>query len=108
LVLMQFVARRHLQQAGATLKGIYPGQPGRQTAQPTTEMMLWALRGVTLSRITIAGKPIYHLTPLNAVQKRILVLKWLQVLGTAELSQVDQGIRHRLHAVVPLLDAFKS
>ena|SRR5262247_2625562 len=63
-----------LQQAGATLPGIYPGQPGRQTAQPTTEMMLWALRGVTLSRIQIDGKLIYHLTPLNAVQKRILTL----------------------------------
>ena len=36
--------------------------------------MLWALRGVTLSRITIDGKRLYHLTPLNAVQKRILVL----------------------------------
>jgi transposase len=74
LVLMQFVVRRHLRQGSATLKGIYPGQPGRQTAQPTTEMMLWALRGVTLSRITIDGKRLYHLTPLNAVQKRILVL----------------------------------
>ena len=74
LVLMQFVVRRNLQQAGATLKGIYPGQPGRQTAQPTTEMMLWAFRGVTLSRIKINGKLIYHLTPLNAVQKRILAL----------------------------------
>ncbi len=74
LVLMQFVVRRHLRQASATLKGIYPGQPGRQTAQPTTEMMLWALRGVTLSRLTIDGKRIYHLTPLKAVQKRILVL----------------------------------
>jgi transposase len=74
LVLMQFVVRRNLRQANATLKGIYPGQPGRQTAQPTTEMMLWALRGVTLSRITINGKRLYHLTPLNAVQKRLLVL----------------------------------
>ena len=74
LVLMQFVVRRNLRQGSATLKGIYPGQPGRQTAQPTTEMMLWALRGVTLSRITINGKRLYHLTPLNAVQKRILVL----------------------------------
>jgi len=74
LVLMQFVVRRNLQQAGATLKGIYPGQPGRQTAQPTTEMMLWALRGVTLSRIKSDGKLIYHLTPLNAIQKRILSL----------------------------------
>ena len=74
LVLMQFVVRRNLQQVGATLKGIYPGQPGRATAQPTTEMMLWALRGVTLSRIKIDGKLIYHLTPLNTVQKRILAL----------------------------------
>ena len=74
LVLMQFIVRRNLQQAGVTLKGIYPGQPGRQTAQPTTEMMLGALRGVTLSRIKSDGKLIYHLTPLNAVQKRILSL----------------------------------
>jgi transposase len=74
LVLMQCIVRRNLQQAGVTLKGIYPGQPGRQTAQPTTEMMLGALRGVTLSRIKSDGKLIYHLTPLNAVQKRILSL----------------------------------
>ena len=65
---------RKLRQASTTLKGIYPGQPGRQTAQPTTEMMLWALRGVTLSRIKSDGKLMYHLTPLNAVQKRILSL----------------------------------
>jgi len=71
---MQFVVRRNLRQANATRKGISPGQPGRQPAQPTTEMMLWALRGVTLSRITINGKRLYHLTPLHAVQKRILVL----------------------------------
>jgi transposase len=74
LVLMQCVVRRNLQQAGTTLSGIYPGQPGRRTAQPTTEMMLWALRGVTLSRIKINGKTHHHLTPLNAVQKRILTL----------------------------------
>lgn len=72
LVLLQFVVRRNLQQAAATLKGIYPGQPGRSTAQPTTEMMLLALRGVTLSRLRINGKLLYHLTPLNTVQRRIL------------------------------------
>jgi len=74
LVLMQFVVRRTLQQADATLKGIYPGQPGRQTAKPTTEMMLQAFRGVTLSRIKIDGKLHDYLTPLNDVQKRILEL----------------------------------
>jgi transposase len=74
LVLMQFVVRRTLQQAGATLTGIYPGQPGRQTAKPTAEMMLQAFRGVTLSRIKSDGKLHDHLTPLNDVQKRILEL----------------------------------
>jgi transposase len=74
LVLMQFVVRRNLQQADATLKGIYPGQPGRQTAKPTTEMMLQAFRGVTLSRIKIDGKLHDYLTPLNDVQKRLLEL----------------------------------
>jgi transposase len=74
LVLMPVIVRRNLQHAGTTLKGIYPGQPGRQTAQPTTEMMLWALRGVTLSCIKSDGALMYYLTPLNAVQKRILAL----------------------------------
>jgi transposase len=74
LVLRQFVVRRNLQQADATLKGIYPGQPGRQTAKPTTEMLLQAFRGVTLSRIKIDGKLHDYLTPLNDVQKRILEL----------------------------------
>src|SRR5207253_5799128 len=63
LVLMPCVVRRNLLQASATLKGIYPGQPGRQTAQPTTEMMLSAFRGVTLARIKIDGKLHEHLPP---------------------------------------------
>jgi transposase len=74
LVLLPCVVRRHLQPAGATLNGISPGQPGRQTAQPTTALLLQAFRGVTLSRIKIDGKLTYHLTPLNAVHKRILAL----------------------------------
>jgi transposase len=74
LVLMQFVARRNLAQEGATIKGLYPGQPGRQTTKPTTEMMLRAFRGITLSQITINGATSDYLTPLNEVQKRILKL----------------------------------
>ena len=72
LVLTQCVVRRTLQQAGATLQGISPGQPGRSTAQPTTEMMLLALRGVTLSRSQVDGTLLYPLTPFNTVQRRIL------------------------------------
>ncbi|HEX3228078.1 MAG TPA: IS1634 family transposase [Pyrinomonadaceae bacterium] len=74
LVLMQFVARENLKREGTTLKGIYPGQPGRQTMQPTTEMMLPVFRGITLSRITVNGETYEHLTPLTPVQERIVEL----------------------------------
>jgi hypothetical protein len=33
---------------------------------------------------------------------------WLQVLGATELAQIDQRVRHQFHAIVPLLDTFKS
>jgi hypothetical protein len=39
---------------------------------------------------------------------RVLQISWLRVSGTAEHSQVEQGIRHQFHAIVALLDAFKS
>ncbi len=74
LGLMPCGVRRNLQQAGTTLKGIYPGQPGRQTAPPPPEMLWSALRGVTLSWRTIDGTLHEHLTPLHAVQKRLLAL----------------------------------
>jgi hypothetical protein len=74
LVMMEFVAREHLKTEGTTLKGIYPGQPGRQTTRPTTEMMLPAFRGMTLSRMTVNGETYEHVTPLTPVQERIMAL----------------------------------
>jgi transposase len=74
LVLMQFVAREQLKTEGTTLKGIYPGQPGRQTTRPTTEMLLHVFRGITLSRMTVHDDTYEHLTPLTAGQECILAL----------------------------------
>lgn len=74
LVLMQFVVRRNLAHQGATLKGIYPGQPGRHTTRPTTEMMLHTFHGLTLSQVTVNGHTFDHVTPLNDVQQRVLEL----------------------------------
>jgi hypothetical protein len=44
----------------------------------------------------------------NLQQQREIIINWLQVLGTAERSQVDQGIRHQLPPRVSLLEAFKA
>ena len=37
-----------------------------------------------------------------------MAFNWLQVLGTAERSRVDQGIREHLHPMVPLLHKLKT
>ena len=35
-------------------------------------------------------------------------ISWLRVSGTTEMPQVDERVRHQLHAVVPLLDELES
>src|SRR5215468_8714424 len=35
-------------------------------------------------------------------------INWLRVSGTAELAQIDQRVGQHLHAIMPLLDAFKA
>ena len=96
LVLMQFVVRRNLQQQGTTLTGIYPGQPGRQTLRPTTEMMLRTFRGVTLSSMTVNGQSFLPLTPLNDVQQRILA--WLELPLETFSRSVTQWSNAEFHS----------
>ncbi len=89
LVLAEFVARENLKEQGQKLSGIYAGQAGRQTATPTTEMMLRAFRGITRSRITIEGETHWCLTPLTETQKRILKLLGL---STRRFSNIIPAI----------------
>ena len=58
-----------------------------------------------------------HGNPLNDVGKAFSVtvsnaitlpVNWLQVLDTAERAQVDHRVPQQLHAIVPLLEAFKA
>ena len=65
LVLLEWVVREQLQQKGQTLKGIYPGQPGRQTSRPSAEMLLKAFQGISLSVVEVASQVTLLLVPLN-------------------------------------------
>jgi transposase len=95
LTLLEFSARCHLHQAGDKLAGIYPGNPKRATARPTTEMMLQTFTGVTLTLLTDSHGVRAHVTPLSAVQQRILL-----VLGFAP----DLYLRLSLHFSKPVLN----
>ena len=74
LTVVEHVVRRQLQVAGQTLSGLYAGNPKRQTARPTTERLLKAFRGITLTVVQLPEQVIRHVTPLSELQRRILLL----------------------------------
>lgn len=74
LTLLEFGARRQLQDEGSQVAGLYPGNPTRATARPTTELMLRAFEGLTLTLLSEGSRVRVHLTPLTTVQRRILEL----------------------------------
>ena len=74
LTVTEFVVRQALSLTNTTLSGLYSGNPKRQTSQPTTERLLKAFKGITLSLVCLPDQVISHITPLSALQKQILNL----------------------------------
>jgi hypothetical protein len=44
----------------------------------------------------------------DTAQSPALSSNWLQVLGTTETPQIDQGVGHQFHPVVALLDVLET
>jgi transposase len=74
LTLLEWVARRRLDHEGEKLQGVYAGQPKRQTARPSAELLLGALATISLSVVEVNGQTYVLLTPLTDLQKRLLQL----------------------------------
>jgi transposase len=74
LTLVEWLARERLCQEGARLQGIYAGQPGRQTARPSAELLLGVLKTISISVVEVQGRIHVLLSPLTEVQKRLLEL----------------------------------
>jgi transposase len=74
LCLIEFAVRRGLAAAGERLAGLYAGQPKRATAHPTSEALLSAFKEIHLALIRGPTDAQHHVTPLTALQERILTL----------------------------------
>lgn len=74
LTVGEFVVREKLGVAQTTLRGLYAGNPQRETAHPTTERLLAAMKQITLTVVRLPDRVIGHITPLSDVQKQILGL----------------------------------
>jgi transposase len=74
LTLVEYVVRRSLAASGEKLRGVYAGQPGRGTSRPSAELLLEAFQGLDLRTVEVEGVRYRTVSPLTAVQKRILQL----------------------------------
>ena len=74
LSLVEWTVRERLHKEKTKLRDIYDGQPGRQTARPSAELLLKAMRAISVSVVEVNGKIHVLLSPLTRVQKRLLAL----------------------------------
>jgi transposase len=74
LTLVEWVVRERLRKEGSKLQGVYAGQSGRKTARPSAELLLEAMKTISVSVIEVNGQTHALLSPLTEVQKRLLEL----------------------------------
>ncbi|MCX6029435.1 MAG: transposase [Chloroflexi bacterium] len=74
LTLLEFVVRRQLKQNQETLAGLIENNPNKGIDNPTTERLLKAFDEINLTLVHLPDRIIRHVTPLTALQTRILEL----------------------------------
>ena len=74
LSLVEWAVRERLRKEKTKLRDIYAGQPGRQTARPSAELLLRAMRAISVSVVEVNGQVHVLLSPLTPVQRRLLEL----------------------------------
>lgn len=87
LTLIEFVVRRQLKQNQEQLVGLIANNPKKGIDNPTTERLLKTFDDITLTIVRLPGQIIRHVTPLSALQTRILELLGLSpgvYLGLSE------------------------
>ena len=74
LTLIETQLRHSLARAKESLVGLYEGQPNRATDSPTGTRLLKAFTRaeITLTRVELGGRTLWHITPLSGLLESIL------------------------------------
>jgi len=72
--LIQYVARRSLEESGDTLTGLHLENPKKATNIPTCERLLRAFSKINLTIVETGDSIVRHITPLSHLQTKILEL----------------------------------
>lgn len=79
LTLIEYVVRRSLAHDQQAVAGLHPEHRKKKTARPTTERLLRAFRGLTLTVIQVKDQVVRHVTPLSELHEEILTRLGLDV-----------------------------
>jgi transposase len=74
LTLIRYTVSQSLQHAHETITGISPVYPHINTKSPSALMILAAFASISLTFVQQAAQSFVHVSPLNAVQRRLLAL----------------------------------
>jgi transposase len=74
LTLLEWRCRQRLADQHESLSGLYAGNPKRTTSLPTAPALLQAFRLIHLSVVVLGQQTHHSITPLSALQKRLLAL----------------------------------
>ena len=55
LSLVEYQVRERLRKEGTKLRDVYAGQPGRQTARPSAELLLGVMKTISVSAVEVNG-----------------------------------------------------
>ena len=88
LTLLELVGHRRLACEGK-IAGLYAGNPKRETARPTAERSLEAFGDITLTVFELPQQTIRHVTPLSALQLRILEILGFSAEVYARLEAIS-------------------
>lgn len=88
LTLIEFVVRRQLKDNHEQLTGLIENNPKKGIDNPTTERLLKAFDKVTMTIVHLPDQVIHHVTPLTALQTRILELLGLSPTVYTNLAEL--------------------
>jgi transposase len=74
LTLLEWAVRKKLTESEESLRGVYPGQPGRQADRPGAEMLLKVFKDINLIIVEVSDQQMPHITPLTPLQEQLLGL----------------------------------
>jgi hypothetical protein len=87
---VEWQVSKKLHESKETLKGLYPGQPGRQAKNPSAELLLQAFKGISLVIVEATGWQLAHVVALTALQQKLL-----------DLWELPPDLYHRLTLHLP-------